>query len=163
MAFSTPSWQAMPQTTLMNAVSGFRHHATLCLGLGHKVTLSRCALFLSWAIMGNHGRFLTTDYNVWFLELLRRGSRRRIGSKPKRRGAKILSKKEPFLHERFLSRPSTSHQNFVRRTACYRDNVFPAYPKEQQFANDDPYVVTAWLNSANLGSSQCGYIHMPWS
>ena len=68
MAFSTPSWQAMPQTTLMNAVSGFRHHATLCLSLRHKVSLSRCALFLSWAIMGNHWRFLTTDYNVWFLE-----------------------------------------------------------------------------------------------
>ena len=68
MAFSTPSWQAMPQTTLMNAVSGFRHHATLCLSLRHKVSLSRCALFLSWAIMGNHGRFPTTDYNVLLLE-----------------------------------------------------------------------------------------------
>ena len=81
MAFSTPSWQAMPQTTLTNAVSGFRHHATLCLSLRHKVSLTRCALFLSWAIMGNHGRFLTTDYNVWFLDLGRssRGERSKPG------------------------------------------------------------------------------------
>ena len=35
----------------------------------HEGTVYRCALNLSWAIMGHHGLFLTTDYNIWFLDL----------------------------------------------------------------------------------------------
>ena len=30
--------------------------------------LSRCEINPTWAIMGHHGLFLTTDYNVWFLD-----------------------------------------------------------------------------------------------
>ena len=30
--------------------------------------LSRCKINPSWAIMGHHGLFLTTDYNIWFLD-----------------------------------------------------------------------------------------------
>ena len=35
----------------------------------HEGALSSCALNLSWAIMGHHGLFLTTDYNIWLLDL----------------------------------------------------------------------------------------------
>jgi len=32
----------------------------------HEGAPNRCELVLSWAIMGRHGLFLTTDYNIWF-------------------------------------------------------------------------------------------------
>ena len=34
-----------------------------------KGALSRCELNPKWAIMGHHGLFLTTGYNVWFVEI----------------------------------------------------------------------------------------------
>ena len=34
----------------------------------HEGPLSRCEINPSWAIMGHHGLFLTTDYNIWFLD-----------------------------------------------------------------------------------------------
>ena len=38
----------------------------------HEGAISRCEINLSWAIMGHHGSFLTTDYNIWFLDPRRR-------------------------------------------------------------------------------------------
>ena len=35
----------------------------------HEGPLSRCEVNPRWAIMGRHGLFLTTDYNIWFLDL----------------------------------------------------------------------------------------------
>ena len=53
-----------------------RERAPACLRLAPRragsralVPLSRCALNLSWAIMGRHGLFLTTTYDIWLLEM----------------------------------------------------------------------------------------------
>ena len=66
---------SMPHDHLGPCVRGMFFKSARVIARSHysqippREMLPRCEINPTWAIMGNHGLFLTTDYNVWFLDV----------------------------------------------------------------------------------------------
>ena len=58
-----------PENNLMNTQTIARNHYSQLAS--HEGALSSSVLNLSSAIMGHHGLFLTTDCNIWFLDIMK--------------------------------------------------------------------------------------------